>query len=686
MRKQPLLLFVLLLLGGTCIKAQSGGQSVGTIYSDNNISVELYYKVNPELCNTNSKESKYWYVLKGKSIGSDLFLNWKMDYYSCNGQIMCQTNYLNIGKQENIGTVIQMDWTFQGYKVAREFYDVKTASSADLTTPYSIGTITSAPANGIKSDKQVFPGETLSLTVIGGQLGIGAEWVWYKDSCQGTFVGKGVSVLDKPKQSTTYFVRAESAKDTTACVSTFVKVSENSIAADGVTGKKIICKGDENIKISVVGGKLGIGAEWVWYKNDCLGNRIGVGRAIEVSPKTNTSYYVRAESSKDTSECRNIDITITDSTTSPVSVKSNSSTVCTGDMVTLNVVGGKLAPGANWIWYSDFVSSSNKVADGEFVNLRPRSTTTYKVRGEGICNNTELQSITITVNKPTILPSGINGLSQNSYRKNSKVNLSVNGGQLSNNGTWVWYSGDTKIGTGETISHKTKKNSTIKVRAENGTCEDKSAFVEKSYSVYRKPHNTYINIGLASSNPLGNSEIEMPGSSPNLVVTYAKNNLRSTFGWYLKGKACISTPSSDLKSDNSGIIEGYSNPGGSYSFNAKATEARTGATIGFLFGPKRVRLFIGAGYGKRNLYWNINETTYNASTMQADVTSKWVQNKESSYEGLEVEAGLVIKISRINIIAGVSSIANGNAFASDFKLGTESFKYADMHVGIGFNF
>ncbi len=87
------------------IFSQTSWESVGTLYSGNGVTVELQYKLKSDSCEPNSfKKSKYEYVLSG----NDLYLNWKMDYYACNGLIMCQTNSVNIGRND-LGTIIRPD-------------------------------------------------------------------------------------------------------------------------------------------------------------------------------------------------------------------------------------------------------------------------------------------------------------------------------------------------------------------------------------------------------------------------------------------------------------------------------------------------------------------------------------------------------------------------------------------------
>jgi gliding motility-associated-like protein len=63
-------------------------------------------------------------------------------------------------------------------------------------------------------------GDSITLTISGGCLGTGAEWVWYADTCGGTdnFVGEGTSVTVAPDTTTYYYIRAESIYEITGCV------------------------------------------------------------------------------------------------------------------------------------------------------------------------------------------------------------------------------------------------------------------------------------------------------------------------------------------------------------------------------------------------------------------------------------------------------------------------------------
>ena len=66
--------------------------------------------------------------------------------------------------------------------------------------------------------------QPVTLSVTGGSLGSGASWKWYSGSCGGTAVGTGASIVVTPAATTTYFVRAEGACNTTLCASVTVTV------------------------------------------------------------------------------------------------------------------------------------------------------------------------------------------------------------------------------------------------------------------------------------------------------------------------------------------------------------------------------------------------------------------------------------------------------------------------------
>ena len=115
-------------------------------------------------------------------------------------------------------------------------YTVTDASGLDASVTFDVTLLEpSVAATNITSDRDydnICVGEAITLTVNGGFLGDGAEWVWYSGSCGGTPVASGVgSITVSPSTTTTYFVRAEGDCNNTACVSLTVVVSTGAPAA-----------------------------------------------------------------------------------------------------------------------------------------------------------------------------------------------------------------------------------------------------------------------------------------------------------------------------------------------------------------------------------------------------------------------------------------------------------------------
>ena len=81
----------------------------------------------------------------------------------------------------------------------------------------------------------------------------------------------------------------------------------------------------------------------------------------------------------------------------PTSATRNKNNICPGISVNLGITGGSLGTGATWQWYSGSCGGT-LVGSGASISVTPAATTTYYVRGEGTCNNTSCQQITITIN------------------------------------------------------------------------------------------------------------------------------------------------------------------------------------------------------------------------------------------------------------------------------------------------
>ena len=81
----------------------------------------------------------------------------------------------------------------------------------------TVGSSSTAPTAASASTNSLCSGDTSTLTVAGGELGVEADWVWYSgDPVNGVVEGIGDTIDVTPAGSTTYYVRAEGCNITTS--------------------------------------------------------------------------------------------------------------------------------------------------------------------------------------------------------------------------------------------------------------------------------------------------------------------------------------------------------------------------------------------------------------------------------------------------------------------------------------
>lgn len=114
-----------------------------------------------------------------------------------------------------------------------------------------------------------------------------------------------------------------------------------------------------------------------------------------------------------------------------------------------------------------------------------------------------------------------------------------------------------------------------------------------------------------------------------------------TVGWYLKGMTTLSSsPAAEYECNKDGYIDGILPV---YSGKSAKSKAYGVAGINFRLGAP-VYLYLGAGYGVRNLFWELSN-------------EKWVKNLNGSPKGLAIDAGLMGKIGHIALSAGATYVS-----------------------------
>lgn len=100
-------------------------------------------------------------------------------------------------------------------------------SNCSFTVTVSTPSTDPTSATSNDANNEICSGGSVDLTVNGGSLGTGANWVWYEGGCgSGSSVGSGSTITLTPTPgSHTYYVRAEGACNNTACVQITIFVS-----------------------------------------------------------------------------------------------------------------------------------------------------------------------------------------------------------------------------------------------------------------------------------------------------------------------------------------------------------------------------------------------------------------------------------------------------------------------------
>ena len=389
-------------------------------------------------------------------------------------------------------------------------------------TPFIAATsVTASPSTPICS------GTAVTLTRFDGTAGSVGNWGWYAGSTFLQYNSGSISV--SPSTTTTYCVQGENICGNTACTPVTVTVNTNSTSPTSVSGTTTICVGGSST-LSVVGGSLGTGATWHWYSGSCGGTAVGIGNSVVVSPGSTATYYVRAEGTCNTTSCRSITVTVNAPSTAPGSVGVTTSTICNGQSTLLSVNGGSLGTGGAWKWYSGSCGGT-LVGTGLSVSVSPTTTTTYYVRAEdpAPCSTiTACASTTITVNQPSVAPTGISGTA--TICNGGSTTLTLVGGSLGDGASWAWYSGScggTFVGSGTSVIVSPTVSTTYFVRAEGpAPCATTTACVSQ-----------LVTVNTLSTDPVSVSGTTTicEGNSTTLAVVGGSLGTAATWTWYAGG-------------------------------------------------------------------------------------------------------------------------------------------------------
>ena len=306
-------------------------------------------------------------------------------------------------------------------------------SSANICFNYAPSCVQSgAPSSASASPNPTCGGST-TLFVSGGSLGTGAQWFWYSGACGGSFVGNGSSINVSPGSTTTYYVRAQGNCNTTACASVTVSVNSASVAPSSASASPNPLCGGGSTTLTVSGGSLGTGASWNWFSGSCGGTFVNSGSSINVSPTSNTTYFVRAQGTCNTTACAQVTVTSGAISIAPSSITASPNPICGGSTL-LTQNGGSLGLGASYLWYAN-ACGGGLIGTGPSISVSPSSTTTYYVLASGTCNTTGCASVTVTVNSA---PSVTASVSTQTICSGGVTSVTLSGSLPGTSFTWTF--------------------------------------------------------------------------------------------------------------------------------------------------------------------------------------------------------------------------------------------------------
>lgn len=209
----------------------------------------------------------------------------------------------------------------------------------------------------------------------------------------------------------------------------------------------------ESTTLKIEGGSLNGKAVWRWYVSECGGIAIATGESVKVTPLENKQYYVRAESSTDTSLCLYVSVKVDLNSKAPERIEGKNSFCVNEKNIPLTVKGGKLGKDARWSWYQDSLKGIH-LGYGPVIYISPVKKTSYYVIAEGGPNTISPTTFEIEPAEEKFTdPEKIQG---NSLICNgSPLELEVSGGKISQYASWTWYKNEinkaSEVGKGRKI-------------------------------------------------------------------------------------------------------------------------------------------------------------------------------------------------------------------------------------------
>ncbi len=471
------------------------------LYEDNNLTLDVKIKVSSSVCDDGGDLTKFQYRIKGNLYNYEKYVNWKINYLDCRGKSITETNSIVIG-----GDLALTHWDVQDYYIQDELvdkdpdnylssakelrgraYDISTSDNEVNEREESKVLISELPSEILGSDT-IFYGEAVDLFFEDGVLGSNSEWVWYKNSCQGQFVGKGEQITDTPTENTIYYLSVQGPNETKNCIKKYIYIDKKSYEASAITGSNEACK-DEELEFQVEGGVLGLGANWIWYEKNGDGRILGMGNTLRLRINYPIRICVRAEGTENKTDFVYFDVKLISKPNKPGSISLMNSNVCQ-NFQNMAVVTDNNQSNVSYKWYKNDLNSYS-IYTGKSYPFSIADKTIFYVRAENKCGVSTANFITLNPMSTSKEVTGVKyirrGKTVSELIENKKYIIVPTGATVGENATWSWNKNNSYFSNNDMIKVKAKSGTNYSVQL-SGTCNKTVPF---NFTLNTKPREKW---------------------------------------------------------------------------------------------------------------------------------------------------------------------------------------------------
>ena len=225
------------------------------------------------------------------------------------------------------------------------------------------------------SDNNFCTGGSTILSVLGGQLGTGANWSWYESNCSSTSIGTGSSLSVTPASTTTYYVRANGgACGASSCQEILINTYDLNVYHSNVDST---CESNP----FVLQGGFPQGGT---YSGTGVSGNIFNPNVSGYGTHPITYTYT------DSNNCTNstqFPVVILEANIDPLSVSANLYEICNGNSSTISLdASNQIISGSQWFWYKGSCGTGiliDSTTTNNQITVNPSTTSNYYVRSEG---------------------------------------------------------------------------------------------------------------------------------------------------------------------------------------------------------------------------------------------------------------------------------------------------------------